>query len=477
MNEVITPVAGSALEDKYRLGAVVRRSVRSTVYETLFAEATGEMRPAVIKMREIEEAGAEPGVTRWRDAMELSHPNLLRIYDAGTSTMEGARIEYVVMERAEESLAGVLAWRTLTQNEVREMLLPALDALQYLHKQGFAHGGLKPTNVLAAGDRLKLTTDNAVRFENGGSAAEDVRALGALVLVALTRKGPDEFAGNVYDVAAPFADVIRNCLEPDPSKRWNTEEIEARLNARRVPPVVTMPPVVRPASVEAPAKPVPVPEVRQPVGMKLEALDPEAPARTVPAADVPEVLSEDAAAQSRRTPLWIFAGLVAVVLLVLAGAALRKGDKGAPAAAQPTAVTPSSATSAAVVQAPAPQTPASEAPASQTLPAAPVAKPTPLPAPPLKTPSAASHPGGRKENGWAVIVAAYGSREAADKRERSLSATSPGFHFSVVEQRSERAPFIVVLGDNLSEAQAESLRQRAANAGLPPDTYIKRLAQ
>ncbi len=70
------------------------------------------------------------------------------------------------------------------------MLVPALKALGYLHKEGYAHSRLSASNVLAAGDQLKLSCDSAIRAGEGGSIAEDMRALGVLIVQALTQQSP-----------------------------------------------------------------------------------------------------------------------------------------------------------------------------------------------------------------------------------------------------------------------------------------------
>src|SRR5579863_670509 len=68
----------------YRLGALINRSIRSTVYKTEFGE---DGLPAAIKIREYESPGSEELMERWRNAMELSHPNLLKIYATGSSAL------------------------------------------------------------------------------------------------------------------------------------------------------------------------------------------------------------------------------------------------------------------------------------------------------------------------------------------------------------------------------------------------------
>src|ERR1700679_259947 len=158
------------VDSSYRLGALINRSIRSTVYETEFAE---DGLPAVIKIREYE-SGSEELLERWRDAMELAHPNLLKIYATGSSVLNGMPIVYVVMERADESLNSVLAERALTADETRELLVPAVAALHYLHKKGYTHSGLGASNVLAVQNQLKLSSDNAIRVSDGGSTTEDM---------------------------------------------------------------------------------------------------------------------------------------------------------------------------------------------------------------------------------------------------------------------------------------------------------------
>ena len=54
------------------------------------------------------------------------------------------------MEATEEDLSQILPQRRLTPEEAREMLGPVLDALSYLHGKGFAHGAIKPANIMAA---------------------------------------------------------------------------------------------------------------------------------------------------------------------------------------------------------------------------------------------------------------------------------------------------------------------------------------
>ncbi len=58
---------------------------------------------------------------------------------------------------------------------------------------------------------------------------------------------------------------------------------------------------------------------------------------------------------------------------------------------------------------------------------------------------------------------------------RAMMSRWPNFKISVSERQAEKTRYLVVLGENLSEDQAEALRKRAVESGLPRDTYIKRV--
>jgi hypothetical protein len=389
----------------YRLGAVISRSIRSTVYNTEFGE---DGLRAVIKIREYESPGSEELPARWRDAMELTHPNLLKIYATGSSVLDGVPVVYVVMERADESLNSVLSERALTGDETLELLVPAVAALDYMHKKGYAHSRLGAPNVLAVQGQLKLSSDNAVRVNDREPATEDMKALGVLIVQALTQQMQNGDGQQELDILRklpdPFPDIVRHCLDPDSGRRWTAEQVEARLRG----PAVEL---------------VPRPEQGQP-----EQEDPG------------EVHSKTG------IPKWIYAGLAALILIVVLSAVMRKRD------AAPVGVVPPAAVSQ--------RTPDVEV-------RSPAHKPDPR--------AAATRAGGRKADGWSVIVATYASRELAEKRMRDMMSRWPKFNIGVLQPQAEKAHYLVVLGQNLSEDQAEDLRKRAVDSGLPRDTYIKRV--
>ena len=185
----------------------------------------------------------------------LSYPNLLRLINAGRCTLDGNELLYLVMEYAEEDLADILPQRALTPEETRDMLCPVLDALEYLHGKGLVHGDLKPANISATGDRLKLSSDAISRTGEAQSAskraghydppeatggmvtpAADVWSLGTTLVEVLTQHLPDwqpEARREPVvpaNLPAPFLEIARQCLRLEPQRRISVAEIAARLN-------------------------------------------------------------------------------------------------------------------------------------------------------------------------------------------------------------------------------------------------------
>lgn len=248
----------------FRLGEYLGGTERAGVFLTAYGP---ESRKAAIKLIPLETRDAtatEAEVSRLNAARELSHPHLLQIFQAGSARVEDTELLFVVMEYAEEDLSQILPTRPLKAEEVREILKPALDALGYLHEKGFVHSRLKPANVMAIGDNLKLSSNGISRIgEKRGlpgesndsdppesawgetSAASDIWSLGILLVMALTQSLPGWDASGepilAENVPPPFGDIARHCLRRDASARWSLGDVAARLGfgsaaeSKRVP--------------------------------------------------------------------------------------------------------------------------------------------------------------------------------------------------------------------------------------------------
>jgi eukaryotic-like serine/threonine-protein kinase len=258
MTEAATKQIGQVIAGKFHLGQFVGGSERSSVF---LADYDGqEVQKAAIKLIPADSVDAAAQIARWKQAAKLSHPHLIRLLDMGRCELDDKAMLYVVMEYAEENLSAVIKRRPLAPAEARALLAPVVDALAYVHAKGFVHCRLKPANVMADDDLLKISTDGLCRIgESAGSMkpgaydppeaaggrispAGDVWSLGMTLAEALTQRLPVWERTNQGEAALPsnlpeeFADLVRHCLRRDPQMRWTVADIAARLEGNSPAP-------------------------------------------------------------------------------------------------------------------------------------------------------------------------------------------------------------------------------------------------
>src|SRR5579863_7222929 len=159
---------GNTVDGKFPLRQWLGGSDRGAVFltERMLLGVTGPQK-AAIKLVAAGTPGSADQLARWRAAAQLAHPHLIRIFDSGRCRIEGEQLLYVVTEYAEEDLSQILPQRPLTSGEAADMLPPLLDALSFLHAKGYIHAHIRPSNVLAVGDQLKLSSDQLLRTSDG----------------------------------------------------------------------------------------------------------------------------------------------------------------------------------------------------------------------------------------------------------------------------------------------------------------------
>ena len=218
-------------------------------------------------------------------AGSFEHPNIIRVYDAG-SDQDGQL--YYVMELAERgTLREFLRTESLSIRDAVRLMIEVAFAVDYAHRRGVRHRDLKPDNILIGEDRRPRVTDFGVALqlndnpdplesalvgsypymapEQAGYRAPpqpdpgpeaDVYSLGAVMyelvqgtpaypvhsreqLFAVLGSGPPaQLCRSGYGADYDLEDVIMKALDHDPRRRYPSaaafaEDLRRTLGGRR----------------------------------------------------------------------------------------------------------------------------------------------------------------------------------------------------------------------------------------------------
>ncbi len=126
-------------------------------------------------------------------AGQLSHPNIVTIYDVGT---EG-NIQYIAMEflrgNTLESLVNAgLNWDYKTLSKV---MVQICDALDFAHEHGVVHRDVKPANIMILdGNKVKVMDFGIARVDKSASMTQTGTALGTPNYIS-----PEQLKGQTVD--------------------------------------------------------------------------------------------------------------------------------------------------------------------------------------------------------------------------------------------------------------------------------------
>ncbi|HXP45517.1 MAG TPA: TonB family protein [Candidatus Acidoferrales bacterium] len=251
LTDVWKQFEGRVVDGMFPLQQLLGGSEHSAVFLT--KRSTNPFQKAAIKLISAQvfstgniDEGAQ--LARWANSAKLSHAHLMHLFESGRGQIDDAKFLYVVMEYAEENLAQILPLRPLSPAEVKEMLPPTTEALAYLHQAGFSHGHIKPSNILAVDNQLKISADSLRKTgerdshtptpydapevaTTGPSPAADVWSLGLVLVAIMTQQGSqtinasEGWAKIPHKVPQPFYGIAQRCLRVDPRERCTVNEI------------------------------------------------------------------------------------------------------------------------------------------------------------------------------------------------------------------------------------------------------------
>ena len=188
------PPIGQLLDGRYRVESLIARGGMATVY---LGTDTRLERTVALKIMHAELANDEDFVRRFvgeaRSVAQLSHPNVVTVYDQGAD----GHILYLAMEYVPgRTLRDLLNSRgRLSPREALDIMAGVLGGLAAAHDAGIAHRDVKPENVLLNDSgAVKVADFGLARLLAGVSQTKSGMIIGTAAYLA-----PEQVAGGTAD--------------------------------------------------------------------------------------------------------------------------------------------------------------------------------------------------------------------------------------------------------------------------------------
>jgi TonB family protein len=284
MSATAQHLLGQLADGRFPLRKLLGVSQNSAVFLTSEPVQPGDPAPDIaIKLIPEDPATSDLQLDHWRAAAALSHPGLLRIHHFGRCTIDGSHCLYIVTDRADEDLGQLLPRRALTPDETSGMLAAVLPTLDFLHESGFVHAGVKPSNIHATGDQVKLSADRIVPAGESASTwplaapfaapesvlfpASDMWSLGVSICETLTKILPQQRPSGRFvlpELPAPYDEIVRSALFEDATLRITLDQVRALLDPSFIAKRKTSSLANEPAASHTDPAPVDSPYIRPP---------------------------------------------------------------------------------------------------------------------------------------------------------------------------------------------------------------------
>src|ERR1700681_5059558 len=108
---------GRTVDGRFPLQSYLGSSDHSAVFLTVTQPSGDDSEKAAIKLIPAGAVDANHQFLRWKAASELSHPNLIRIFEAGRGQLDGTDLLYIVLEKAKKNLSHIFRGRVFREEE------------------------------------------------------------------------------------------------------------------------------------------------------------------------------------------------------------------------------------------------------------------------------------------------------------------------------------------------------------------------
>ncbi len=208
-------MVGRVLDDRYRIGPKIARGGMATVYQATDLKLE---RTVAVKIMRSEFTEDESFVKRFkreaRSAAQLSHPNVVSVFDTG----DDHGTLYLVMEYVPGQTLRSVIRKEAPMSPIRALTLieQVLQALRAAHRAGLLHRDVKPENALLSDDGLVKVTDfglaRAINSESQHTSANGV-LIGTVSYLApeiVVNAKPDARA-DVYAAGVLLYEMLTGC--------------------------------------------------------------------------------------------------------------------------------------------------------------------------------------------------------------------------------------------------------------------------
>lgn len=174
------------------------------VYEALDIKLRRLVAIKVARPGPEDQARSERVVAEGRTLASLDHPNVVRVFDAGTH--DGAA--YIVIERAEGS--SLRRWLAASPRHVRDLLRLFRGVAQgcaAIHSAGLVHRDIKPDNILITDDDEGLLSD----FGLASASRRGPSGTPGYIAPEVERGDPATPASDQFSFCVTLAETLHSC--------------------------------------------------------------------------------------------------------------------------------------------------------------------------------------------------------------------------------------------------------------------------